>query len=217
MKIRWFKSIALILTLAVTLSFTVTPFTSIVSAQENIFTESANDISPESTIQPQAIALGIPVAVELGKWLTALAVAAIVVNEVAAVKDIYDTVEQNRNRTDRKYYAVEYDTKNQWELKTKRALTTAEAITHIKKGTEYNVWTANSMDALALARAASSNGKVTNIENHSNTGSSLKLYYNHYHDDPRRNGHAFYGRYGKLGQISPMSIPSEEMELEIAN
>lgn len=205
------------LTLAFTIVFVGSPYTSIASAQEYVPSE-VTEVSRDSAVEtePRIIALGIPVAIELGKWLTALAVAAIVVNEIAAVKDIYDTLNANRDKTDRKYYIVYYDTSNNWELKTKKALTTAEAITYVKTSTEANVWTANIVDAQALARAASSNGKITSAERHNQNGANTRLYYYHIHDEPRKNGHVFYGKNGVLGALKPYSLDAQN-ELEVAN
>lgn len=221
MNLKWFKSIALVLAFTVFFAFAGAPYGSMAFAEENISTDEyvMTTEAVESTVQPQAIpiVLGIPVAVELGKWLTAIAVSLIVVNEIAAVKDIYDTLEANRNRTEHKYYSVTYDKSNQWELKTKRALTLQEAIVYVKLGTESNVWTANPVDAQTLARAASSNGKITSAEQHNRNGANTRLYYWHYHDEARKNGHVFFGKNGSPGILNPYRIPSDSLELEEAS
>lgn len=221
MNLKWFKSIALVLAFTVFFAFTGAPYGSLAFAQENTSTEEfvITTDAVESTVEPQAIpiVLGIPVAVELGKWLTALAVSLIVINEIAAVKDIYDTLEANRNRTEYKYYSVTYDKSNQWQLKTKRAMTLQEATVYVKLGTESNVWTANPVDAQVLARAASSNGKITNAEQHNRNGANTRLYYWHYHDEARRNGHIFFGKNGSPGILNPNRINLDDLEFEEAS
>lgn len=214
------KVIIIALTFALVFTMAGTPYALNALAAEghnNIVLASTED-EVNNIVEPQAIPIvGMLVADVLITWLTRAVVATLVIEGVAAIDAIFETVNANRNRTEYKYYMVTYDWSGEGTLKTRKALNFAEALVYIQTGKESNVWTPNSNDAYVLAKAVTGR-PPEGPENEWATGVLGKRYYWHYHDSNRKAGHVFFGNEFKYGQdYRPTSIIEDKEVIDLAS
>ncbi|WP_374017607.1 hypothetical protein ABU162_26320 [Paenibacillus thiaminolyticus] len=168
----------------------------------------------QPTVVP-VIAGGIALGEYLAGFLAAAVVAALLTYEGAGlVTKVYSDVIKNNSKTKKNYFVASIDYNNAGEIKITEALTWEQAQKYYKAGGD--LWTPFEQDARNLAKKVSSNGLVVR-ENNWKGGSKKLKYFDHYHDEPRKYKHIWFGKDFKWGaqDWEPWSLPIEaSMQLE---